>query len=78
MGRPIHVEVTLEEVRGNTSRMIKKFIKKVKKSKILERVREKSFYEKPSKKRRRQKIKKLQNIKKAEAERKRNLEIKYN
>jgi ribosomal protein S21 len=78
MGRPIHVEVTLEEVRGNTSKLIKKFIKKVKKSKILERVREKSFYEKPSKKRRRQKLKKLQNVKKSEAERRKKLEIKYN
>jgi ribosomal protein S21 len=78
MGRPIHVEVTLEEVRGNTSKLIKKFIKKVKKSKILERVREKAFYEKPSKKRRRQKLKKLQNVKKSEAERRKKLEIKYN
>ena len=67
MSRPIHVEVSLREVGGNSSRLIKKFIKKVKKSKILEQVREKMFFEKPSKKRRREKLRKLQNTKKAEA-----------
>jgi len=77
MGRPVHVEVSLDEVRGNQTRLIKKFIKKVKKEKILEEVRERSYYEKPSAKRRRAKLKKLRNARKAEAERRRRLEIKY-
>ena len=77
MARPIHVEVSLDEVRGNQTRLIKKFIKKVKKEKILEQVRERSRYEKPSTKRRRAKLKKLRNARKAEAERRRRLEIKY-
>ena len=77
MTRPIHVEVSLDEVRGNQTRLIKKFIKKVKKEKILEQVRERSYYEKPSVKRRRAKLKKLRNVRKAEAERRRKLEIKY-
>ena len=68
MSKTVNVEVSLKEVGGNTSRLIKKFIKKVKKEKI---------FEKPSKKRRREKIKKLQNIKKAEAERRKKLKIKY-
>jgi len=77
MARPVHVEVSLDEVRGNQTRLIKKFIKKVKKEKILEQVRERSRYEKPSTKRRRAKLRKLRNARKAEAERRRKLEIKY-
>ena len=64
MARPVHVEVSLKEVGGNTSKLIKKFIKKVKKEKVIERFKEKMFFEKPSKKRRRAKLKKLQNVKK--------------
>ena len=77
MARPVHVEVSLDEVRGNQTKLIKKFIKKVKKEKILEQARERSRYEKPSTKRRRAKLKKLRNARKAEAERRRRLEIKY-
>ena len=33
MGRPVHVEVSLDEVKGNVTRLIKKFTKKVKKAK---------------------------------------------
>jgi ribosomal protein S21 len=77
MSKTVNVEVSLKEVGGNTSRLIKKFIKKVKKEKIVEKFKERMFFEKPSKKRRREKIKKLQNIKKAEAERRKKLKIKY-
>mgnify|MGYP003109841359 FL=1 len=69
MGRPVHVEVSIDEVRGNQSRLIKKFIKKCKKAKIIEEVRERSFFVKPSKKRRMQKLKKIRNAQKAERER---------
>ena len=43
-----HVEVTIAECHGDTSRMIKKFMKKVKNEKIIEDFRRKDFYEKPS------------------------------
>jgi ribosomal protein S21 len=69
MGRPVHVEVSIDEVRGNQSRLIKKFIKKCKKAKIIEEVKERSFFVKPSKKRRMQKLKKIRNAQKAERER---------
>ena len=55
MSKVINVEVTLDEVRGDQNKLIKRFIKKVKKSKILERYREKLYYEKPSDKKRRKK-----------------------
>ena len=66
----INVEVTLDEVRGDQNRLIKKFIKKVKKERILEDYLDRRFYVKPSVRRRREKLKKLRNIKKLEAERK--------
>jgi ribosomal protein S21 len=77
MGRPVHVEVSLDEVGGNPSRLIKKFIKKVKKSKILDTVRERRYYEKPSSKRRRELLKKRRNAQKFERERQKRLDIKY-
>ena len=77
MGKPVHVEVSLKEVGGNPTRLIKKFIKKVKKSKILEQVREKRFYTKPSEKRRFEKLKKRRNAQKAERDRQRKFDIKY-
>lgn len=43
-----HVEVTLAECGGDTNRMIKKFMKKVKNERIIEDFRRKDFYEKPS------------------------------
>ena len=78
MSRPVHVEVSLKEVGGNPNRLIRKFIKKVKKEKIIEKFKEKMFFEKPSKRRRRKKLRKLQNTRKAESERRRKLQIKYN
>ena len=77
MGRPVHVEVSLDDVGGNPRRLIKKFIKKVKKSKILDIVREKRYYEKPSSKRRRELLKKRRNAQKFERERQKRLDIKY-
>jgi ribosomal protein S21 len=77
MGRPVHVEVSLDEVGGNPSRLIKKFIKKVKKSKILDIVREKRYYEKPSAKRRRDRMNKRRNAQKFERDRQKRLDIKY-
>ncbi len=46
--RPAHVVVKARECRGDAQRMIRKFIKKVKKAKIVELVRDKQRYKKPS------------------------------
>jgi ribosomal protein S21 len=43
-----NVKVTARECRGNTERMIRRFIKKTKKQKIIEAVRERQYYSKPS------------------------------
>ena len=52
----INAEVRLSETKGDFSRMLKKFTKKVKKSKILESFRDRRFFEKPSAKRRKAKL----------------------
>ena len=61
----INVEVTLDEVRGDQNRLIKKFIKKVKKERIIEDYLERRRYIKPSKKRRIKKSKKIASHKKS-------------
>ena len=48
MAKGSHVEVTLKECRGQTERMIRRFIKKVKKERIIEDAKEKQRYKKPS------------------------------
>jgi len=67
--RPVNVEVHIRETKGDINKLIRKFMKKVKKERILEDYLDKRFYEKPSVRRRREKIKKLRNARKAEAER---------
>tara|TARA_R110000824_G_scaffold67377_7_gene174544 strand:+ start:10455 stop:10682 length:228 start_codon:yes stop_codon:yes gene_type:complete len=57
MGKPINVEVCPRDKNEHPERMIKRFTKKVKNSKILELYRERMRYEKPSDKRRKQKAK---------------------
>ena len=69
MSKCVNVSVSLRDVGGNPHRLIKRFIKKCKKERISEQVRERSFYEKPSVKRRKEKAKKIRNARKAEAER---------
>ena len=63
-----NVEVTLDEVKGSTSRLIKKFMKKVKKERIVEDYLERSIYTKPSTKRRKENSRRLENAKKANRE----------
>tara|TARA_R110000824_G_scaffold374700_1_gene565265 strand:- start:136 stop:360 length:225 start_codon:yes stop_codon:yes gene_type:complete len=70
MSKVVNVEVTLREVKGDQNRLIRKFIKKCKKERIIEDYLERRFYEKPSVKKRREKLKKLRNARKAEEERK--------
>jgi len=73
--RPVNVEVTLKEVGGNASKLIRRFMKKVKKERIIEDYLDRRFYEKPSVKRRKEKLKKLRNAQKAERERNTKLDI---
>jgi len=70
MGHPINVEVTLDEVKGNVARMIKKFIKKSKKARVIEEYKERMYFIKPSKKRRLARKRKKENARKAENNRK--------
>jgi len=48
MGKTVHVEVTLEECRGDFNKMLRKYLKKLHKSKVIQEHKEKSFYVKPS------------------------------
>jgi ribosomal protein S21 len=73
--RPVNVEVTLKEVGDNASKLIRKFMKKVKKERIIEDYLDKRFYEKPSAKRRKEKLKKLRTAQKAEREKNTKLDI---
>jgi len=75
MKRPVNVQVTLREAKGDISRMIRKFMKKVKKERIIEDYLDRRFYEKPSAKKRREKLKKIRNAQKAERERNTKLDI---
>ena len=74
--RPVNVEVHIRETKGDISKLIRKFMKKVKKERILEDYLDKRVYEKPSVKRRKEKAKKICNARKAEQERTRKLNIK--
>ncbi len=63
--RAINVEVRIEEVRGDQNRLIKRFMKKVKKERIIEDYLEKTaYYEKPSVKRRKEKLRRKRLAKK--------------
>jgi len=43
-----HVVVRSGETKGNVERMIRRFIKKTKKAKVIEQVRDRRYYKKPS------------------------------
>ena len=46
--KPAHVSVTSRECRGNHERMTRRFLKKTKKEKVIEKFKEKQRYKKPS------------------------------
>tara|TARA_Y100000034_G_scaffold106942_1_gene136031 strand:- start:511 stop:753 length:243 start_codon:yes stop_codon:yes gene_type:complete len=48
MAKTYNIGVTSKETRGNVDRMIRKFTKKVKKERIIEEVRDRKRYKKPS------------------------------
>jgi ribosomal protein S21 len=54
--RPVHVEVNGEECNFDIEVMIKKFNKKVKKSGLMQMVRDRRYYEKDSVKERRKRL----------------------
>ena len=69
MSKPTNVSVNIKQCHGNVEKMIRRFIKKTKKERIIEDYLDRRFYEKRSDKRRRLKAKKLCNARKAERER---------
>lgn len=73
--RPINVEVTLDEVRGDQTRLIKKFVKKTKKSGILDEYKERMYFEKKSDKRRRKKKLSKRKVRRLEEEKRKKLDI---
>ena len=48
MARQYNIGVTLKETRGNVEKMIRKFTKKVKRERIIEEVKDRKRYKKPS------------------------------
>jgi|TARA_R100000664_G_C2697128_1_gene98908 ribosomal protein S21 len=54
-GKCVNVQVKISDTRGDFNRMVKRFIKKVKKEKIIDTYKERRFYEKPSDRKRREK-----------------------
>ena len=56
MVKKYNIGVTSKETRGNVSRMIKKFQKKVKKERIIEEVKDRRHYKTPSVKKKEKRI----------------------
>ena len=69
-----NVVVRSKECRGNHERMIRRFIKKCKKERIVEQYRDKQRYKKPSEKRREKRARAERERKRQELKRKRLLE----
>ena len=76
MSKPYNVEVSIEQTRGDALKLIRKFMKKCKKERVIEDYLDRRFYEKPSAKRRKEKLKKLKNAKKAEFDRNSDITLK--
>lgn len=69
---PVNVSVRPRGKNDTQQRMIKRFMKKVKKYKVLETYREKLRYTKPSEKRRKERKKRDRILKKLEEQKKEN------
>jgi len=69
MSKVYNIEVTIEQARGDVNKLIRKFVKKCKKERIIEDYLDRRFHIKPSTKKRREKLKKIKNARKAEADR---------
>ncbi len=73
----VYASVTAKECRGNVEKMIRKFLKKVKKERIIEQVRDRRFHKKPSVKKREKRIRaermrRREQLKRRKAEERRN------
>ena len=64
MSKTKNLEVTLQQCRGDQTRLIKRFMKKFKKSGIMDELRDRRYYQKESVKRRRKKIQRKRILKK--------------
>ena len=64
--KAVNVEVSLKEVGGDINRLIRRFMKKVKKERIIEDYLEGTTYVKPSEKRRLKKAKRKQAAQRAQ------------
>ena len=71
--RAVNVKVHIRETKGDITRLIKKFMKKVKKERVLDDYLDRRFFEKPSTKRRKAKLRKKEVRRKAEAQRREKL-----
>lgn len=67
--RSINVEVSPRNKNESFEKMVRRFIKKVKKQKIIENYRERSYYKKPSTRRREEAIKRKKLLEKLRVER---------
>jgi small subunit ribosomal protein S21 len=56
MSKKTNVIVRAKECRGNHEKMIRRFMKKVKKERIIEQIKDRRFYEKPSVARKKKRI----------------------
>ena len=66
-----HVNVKVKEKKGEPfDKMLKRFLKKVKKERVIEQVKERRYYEKPSVTKRKAKLAGIAKWKKAQAEKK--------
>ena len=74
MSKAYNVEVHIKQTRGDVNRLIRKFIKKCKKERIVEDYLDRRFFTKASEKRRKEKLKKIKNARKAEEQRNKSLE----
>ena len=64
MAKAKNLEVTLQQCKGDQTRLIKRFMKKFKKSGIMDELRDRRYYQKESVKRRRKKIQRKRILKK--------------
>ena len=78
MSKGAHVKVTIKECRGNVDRMIRRFIKKVKKDRILDEVKDRRYYKKPSVAKKEKRIRAQRQRQRDEKKRKRSQERRRN
>ena len=74
MKKKAHVVVTSRECRGNAERMIRKFSKKAKRERIVEEVKDRKYYKKPSVKKKEKRIRAARTRAREERKRQRALE----